>query len=133
VLQRVSCLWALPPREESSGAATYPHYHQRAVDHRNKESPSCPSHATRLACFQELLRAFARHAADGPLNTDETCGQASYRAVPAQQIYNPVTVVCHSAEWFNNSGPTARLGRQLRCDCSPAPASWATCQAPLQA
>jgi hypothetical protein len=51
---------------------------------------------------------FARHAVDGPLNVDETCVQAGCRAGPAQQTYSPVTVVCHSAEWFNNSGPVAR-------------------------
>jgi hypothetical protein len=53
----------------SSGAATYPktsgsvsprgelrcchipHHPQRAVDHRNKERLSCPSHVASLACF----------------------------------------------------------------------------------
>jgi hypothetical protein len=53
------------------------------VDHRNKEMPSCPRHTARLACFQGLLPASARHAAGGPLNADETCGQAGYRAVKA--------------------------------------------------
>jgi hypothetical protein len=51
-----------PPREESSGAATYPttrpffipvvHGPQRVVDHRNKESSSYPKHAVGLACVQ---------------------------------------------------------------------------------
>jgi hypothetical protein len=50
---------------------------------------------------------FVRRAAGSPLNTDETCGRQ-------------VTVACHSAEWFNNSG--------LQGDCNPASASWATCQ-----
>jgi hypothetical protein len=103
------------------------------VDYRNKERPSCPRHAARLACFQWLLHAFARHATDGPLNADETCGQAGCKAGSAQQTYSPVIMVCHSAEWFNNSGSAARSGRQLWCDCSPTPAPWATCQAPLQA
>jgi hypothetical protein len=61
------------PDEVSSGAATCPmapgsaslrgelrcrhvsHDPRRAVDHRNKERLSCPSHAARLACFQGTL------------------------------------------------------------------------------
>jgi hypothetical protein len=137
------------PDKVSSGTTTYPsapgsaslrgelrrchvtHGPQRAVDHRNKERPSCPRHAARLACFHGLLRAFARHATGGQLNADGTCGQAGCRAGPTQQTCSPVIVVCHSAEWFNNSGPVTRSGRQLWCDCSPAPALWATCQASL--
>jgi hypothetical protein len=133
------------PNKVSSGAATcpmfsgsaspngelwcyhVPHGLQRAVDHRNKERPSCPRHAARFACFQGLLHAFARHAAGGPLNADETCEQAGCRAGPAQQTCSSVIVVCHSAKWFNNSRPTARSGMQLRCDCSPVSAPWATC------
>jgi hypothetical protein len=42
------------------------------VDHRNKERSSCPRHVARLSYFQGLLRAFAWHAACGPLNADET-------------------------------------------------------------
>jgi hypothetical protein len=61
---------------------------------------------------QGLPRAFARRAASGPLNADEMCGRQ-------------VTVVCHSAEWFNNSG--------LQCDCNLVPAPWPTCQPPLWA
>jgi hypothetical protein len=95
-----------------------PHGPQQAVDHKSKEMPSCPRHVARLACFQGLLCAFVRHATDGPLNTDETCGQTGCRVGPAQQTCSPVTVVYHNAEWFNNSGPTARSGRHLRCDCS---------------
>jgi hypothetical protein len=79
-----------------------------------------------------MSRQGAGRAAGGPLNVDETCGQAGWRARPAQQTCSPVTVVCHSVEWFNNSRPAARSGRQLWCDYSPAPAPWATCQAPLQ-
>jgi hypothetical protein len=159
-LPRVPWLWALPPREESSGPHLptevgsgtamcpmapgsaslkgelqcfhVPHGPQRAVDHRNKERPSYPRHAARHTCFQGLLHAFGRHAGD-PLNADETCGQAGSRAGPAQQTCSPVIVGCHSAEWFNNFGSAVRSGRQLRCDCNPALASWATCQAPLQA
>jgi hypothetical protein len=74
------------------------HGPRRAVDHRNKEMPSRPRHAARLTCFQGLLRAFERHAAGGPLNTDETCGQAGCRNGPAQQTCSLVTAVCHSAE-----------------------------------
>jgi hypothetical protein len=150
VLPRVPQLRPCLPDKVSFGAATcsmalgsaslrgelrcchVPHDPQQAMDHRNKERPSCPRHAARLACFQVLLRAFARHAAGGPLNVDEICGQAGCRAGPAQQTCSPVTVVCHSAEWFNNSRPAAQSGRQLWCDYSPAPAPWATYQAPLQ-
>jgi hypothetical protein len=110
-----------------------PHGPQRAVDHRNKERPSCPRHTARFICFQRLLRAFERHTIGGLLNADETCGQAVCRVGPAQQTCSPVTVVCHNAEWFNNSEPTTRSGRQLQCDCSPAPVPCATCQAPLHA
>jgi hypothetical protein len=110
-----------------------PHSPQRAVDHRNKERPNCPRHAARLAYFHGLLHAFARHATCYQLNADEMCGQAGCRAGPAQQTCTPVTMICHSAEWFSNSRPAARIGRQLRCNCSPTPAPWATCQAPLQA
>jgi hypothetical protein len=110
-----------------------PHAPQRAVDHRNKERSSCPRHTARFICFQRLLRVFARHTVGGLLNADETCGQAVYRVGPAKQTCNPVTVVRHNAEWFNNSEPTTWSGRQLQCDCSPAPASCATCQTPLHA
>jgi hypothetical protein len=133
VLSRVSWLRALPSLRGELRCCHVPHGTQRAVDHRNKERPSCPRHAARLACFQGLLYAFARHAAGGPLNTDETCGQAGCRAGPAQQTCSLVIVVCHSAKWFNNSRPAARSGRQLRCDCSSTPVPWFTCQAPLQA
>jgi hypothetical protein len=60
---------------------------------------------------QGLLHAFTRRAAGGLINDVETCGQAGCRAMPAQQTCSPVPVVCHSAKWFNNSRPTARLGR----------------------
>jgi hypothetical protein len=129
------CLMALGSAS-SRGELRYchvPHDLQRDVDYKNKEIPSCPRHAARLASFQGLLRAFTRHASGGLLNVDETCVQAGCRVGPAQQTCSSIIVVCHSAEWFNNYGPTAWLGRQLRCDCSPAPAPWATCQAPLQA
>jgi hypothetical protein len=53
---------------------------------------------------QGLLRAFAGHAAGGPLNADEMCGQTGCRAGPAQQTCSPLTVVFHSAEWFNTLG-----------------------------
>jgi hypothetical protein len=109
-----------------------PHSPQRAVNHMNKERPNCPRHAARLAYFQGLLHAFARHVAGGQLNADEMCGQAGCRAGLAQQTCSLVTMVYHSAEWFNNSRPAARIGRQLRCDCNPTLAPWATYQAPLQ-
>jgi hypothetical protein len=56
-LPRVSWLPALPSREESFGAATYP-TPQRAVDHRNKERPSCPRHASELACVQSTVTCY---------------------------------------------------------------------------
>jgi hypothetical protein len=35
-----------------------PHDLQRAVDHRNKERPSCPRHAPGLAFFQSMLTCY---------------------------------------------------------------------------
>jgi hypothetical protein len=32
-----------------------PHGPQRAIDHKNKEGPSCPSHASGLACVQSTV------------------------------------------------------------------------------
>jgi hypothetical protein len=59
-----------------------PHGPQRAVDHRNKERPSCPRHAARLACFQSTLTRY-RDACN-------TCGHAAIvsfnSATPAQLI-----------------------------------------------
>jgi hypothetical protein len=48
----------LPPREESSGAVMYPTAPQRAVNHKNKEMPSCPRHAARLACVQSIVACY---------------------------------------------------------------------------
>jgi hypothetical protein len=59
---------------------------------------------------QGLFRSVTVHAAGGPLNADETCGQTGCRAWPAQQDHCPITVVCHGTKWFNNSGLAARLG-----------------------
>jgi hypothetical protein len=35
-----------------------PHGPQRAVDHRNKEGPSCPRHAAGLACVQSTVACY---------------------------------------------------------------------------
>jgi hypothetical protein len=35
-----------------------PHGHQWAMDHRNKERPSCPTHAAGLACVQSTVACF---------------------------------------------------------------------------
>jgi hypothetical protein len=76
---------------------------------------------------QGLLRVFAMHATVGPLNADETCGQAGCRAGPTQQTCSPITVL---------SGSTTldrQRGEAVQCDCSLATVPWATCQASLQA
>jgi hypothetical protein len=57
-LPHVPWLRALPPREESSGAATYPTTPQWAVDHRNKEGPSCPRHTAGLICVQSTVACY---------------------------------------------------------------------------
>jgi hypothetical protein len=63
-----------------------PHGSQRAVDYMNKERSSCPRHTARLACFQGLLRAFARHVAGSPRVGRQVAGpgQHSRPAVRSQ-------------------------------------------------
>jgi hypothetical protein len=46
-----------------------PHGPQRAVDHRNKEGPSCPRHTARLACVQSTVTCYQ--------GTYKVCGQVA--------------------------------------------------------
>jgi hypothetical protein len=52
-----------------------PHDPQRAVDHRNKERPSCPRHAAGFACFQSMVVCYrgackaCRHATTVQFNS----------------------------------------------------------------
>jgi hypothetical protein len=46
-----------------------PHGSQRAMEHRNKEGPSCPRHAADLACAQSMVTCYR--------GTCTTCGHAA--------------------------------------------------------
>jgi hypothetical protein len=61
-------------------------------DHHDLHQDACAC-IYQCTTRQGLLCTFARHAAGGPLNADETCGHTGCRAGPAQQTCSPITVI----------------------------------------